>query len=176
MRSGTRCSVTPRARTSRTRTHTSLALRSAALRGFIPIMHFNDTFLKVQQQVHKVNNMMQNLARRISAKEHVGSTTSTAHIAQDNVTAARADLYTNANIELHVLHDQHQSNCNGTAMLRGRRARPAARAWQLRAARALSFALPPAMTRARSMRPSPHWRLSNNKPASAVDTSPPRRW
>ena len=138
MRSGTRCSVTPRARTSRTRAHKSLALRSAALRGFIPIMHFNDTFLKVQQQVHKVNNMMQNIARRISMVEHVGNTTSTTHIAQNNITAKLTNLYTNTNLELHMLHDQHQSNYNGTAMLRGRRARPAARACGSCAPHALS--------------------------------------
>ena len=172
-RSGTRRSVTPRIRTSRTHTHASLAVRSAALRGFIPIVHFNNTLLKVQQQMHIVNNMMQNIARRISVEEHVGNTSSMTRNAQDNITAARTNLITNTNLELHVLHDQHNLICNGTMLLKGGRAQPAARVWQLCAARALSHACPRVVTRVRSMSPSPHLRL--NKPALAVEHGPPRR-
>ena len=98
MRSGTRCSVTPRIRTSRTHTHAPLAVRSAALRGFIPIVHFNNTLLKVQQQMHIVNNMVQNIARRISVEEHVGNTSSTAHTEQKDVAAERTNLHININL------------------------------------------------------------------------------
>ena len=98
MRSGTRCSVTPRIRTSRTHTHASLAVRSAALRGFIPIVHFNNTLFKLQQQMHIVNNMVQNAARHISMEEHVGNTSSTAHTEQKDVAAERTNLHININL------------------------------------------------------------------------------
>jgi hypothetical protein len=125
------------------------------LRGSIPIVHFNYTLLKVQQQVHIVNNVMQSVARRISTTEHADNTSSMTRIAPNNITAERNNCI---NLKQHLLHDQqqHQIVCNGATLpIRGR-AQPARRVWRTRAARSLH--LPCALVCLRAMSPSPHWR------------------